>query len=35
MKEPTLGWDKIAARVGASSGRTLHRWIERDRLHEL
>ena len=33
--EPVLSWDKIAARVGAPSGKTLQRWIEVDRLHEL
>jgi hypothetical protein len=33
--EPVLSWDKIAARVGAPSGKTLQRWIEHDRLHEL
>jgi hypothetical protein len=33
--EPVLGWDKIAARVGAPTGKTLQRWVEVDRLHEL
>jgi hypothetical protein len=32
-REPKLGWDKIAARVGAS-GKTLQRYCEEDRLHE-
>jgi hypothetical protein len=33
-KQPTLGWDLIAPRVGASSGETLRRWIVEERLHE-
>jgi hypothetical protein len=32
--QPALGWDKIAARVGAPNGKTLQRWIEEHRLHE-
>lgn len=33
-KEPKLGWDRIAARVGMT-GKTLQRYCEVDRLHEL
>jgi hypothetical protein len=34
MEQPSLGWDKIAARVGAPTGETLRRWIEDHHLHE-